>query len=68
MRSVQRAFASVVRAGRLKHSFAVAVGVALLALPVTEALAYFAATGSGQITNVQAGTATSTVSIAQNGS
>lgn len=66
---VKHAVSQVVQRGRIgrKRSFAIAVAVALMALPVTEALAFFAATGSGQITNVQAGTATSTITIAQNG-
>ena len=66
-RSISRVIAPVVRAGRFKHSFAIAVVVALFALPVTEALAYYAATGTGIISNAQAGTATSTITIAQNG-
>jgi len=57
----------LVRAGRFKHSFALAVVLALVALPVMEAAAYFSATGTGTISNVQAGTSASTVTIAQNG-
>lgn len=66
-RSTSRVLARVVRAGRFKHSFAVAVVAALMVMPVTEALAYFSATGTGTISNVQAGTSASTVTIAQNG-
>jgi hypothetical protein len=62
-RSISRVHARVVRAGRFKHSFAIAVVLALLALPVMEAAAYFTATGSGSFPNVQAGTSVSTVSI-----
>ena len=63
MRLVQR----VVSAGHIKHSFAIAVVLALVALPVMEAAAFYAASGSGQIANVQAGSPNSTVTIAANG-
>jgi hypothetical protein len=68
-RSISRVVARAIEAGRIggKRSFAVALGVAMLLLPVSTAQAFFAATGSGQITNVQAGTATTVVSIEQNG-
>jgi hypothetical protein len=65
--STSRVIAPVVRAGRVKHSFAIAIVMALFALPVVTALAYFSATGTGTISNVQAGTSASTVAIAQNG-
>ena len=56
----------IITAGRIDRtrSFAAALVVALLILPVAEALAYFAATGTGQATNVQAGAPNSVVSIA----
>ncbi len=67
MSAISRVVARVVKAGRVKHSFAVAVVLALVALPLTEALAYFGATGSGTISNVSAGTANATVSFATQG-
>ncbi len=67
-RSISRVFAPVVRAGRFKHSFAINVVLALFTLPVATALAYFGATGTGTISNVAAGTSSSTVSIAFSGS
>ena len=59
----------VIEAGRIgrKRSFVVALGMAVLLLPTAEALAFFAASGSGQISNVQAGSPSSTVTIAANG-
>ena len=63
MRSISRVLASVVKAGRFKHSFAAAVVLALVALPVAEALAYYGATGTGSIGNVPAATQSSTVSL-----
>jgi hypothetical protein len=62
-RSIRRVLARAVSAGRIKHSFAIAVAISLFALPVTEALAYFSATGTGTISNVQAGTSASTVPL-----
>jgi hypothetical protein len=61
MRLVQR----VLTAGRIgrRRSFVSALVVAMLLLPVATAAAFFAATGTGTITNVQAGSANSTVSI-----
>src|SRR6266851_4965513 len=69
MQSVSRVFTRVVKAGRIgrKRSFVAALGLAMLVLPVSTALAFFAATGSGQISNVQAGTAASTITITPNG-
>jgi hypothetical protein len=50
-RSVSRVFSRVVKAGRIgrKRSFVAALGVAMLLLPVSEALAFFAASGSGTV-------------------
>ena len=61
-RSTSRVFARVVRAGRIKHSFAIAVVVALFALPVTEALAFYSASGTGT-TDAIAGSPNATVTI-----
>jgi hypothetical protein len=43
------------------------VVLALFALPVMEVAAYFAATGTGTIPNVAAGSATSVITITPNG-
>jgi hypothetical protein len=63
MHSISRVLARVVKAGRIKHSFAIAIVAALFALPVAEALAYYGATGTGIIGNVPAASQSSTVSI-----
>ena len=47
--------------------FVLAVVGALLLLPPIEALAFFAATGTGQVTGIQIATASSTVSLAEVG-
>jgi hypothetical protein len=59
----------VLKAGRIgrTRSFVAALGMAALVLPVVTALAFFAATGSGTIANVQAGTPNSVVSITADG-
>ena len=58
----------VIQFGRIgrTRSFVTALVVALLLLPTSIALAYFAATGSGTVTGVTAGTASSVVVIARN--
>jgi hypothetical protein len=65
MRLIRRALATG-RIGR-KRSFVAALGMAVAVLPVATALAFFAASGSGTISNVQAGSPSSTVAIAING-
>ncbi len=49
------------------RTFALAVVVALLLMPPAEALAYFAATGSGTISGAKAGTPSGTVAINSDG-
>lgn len=65
--SIRQVVSRLVQAGRIgrKRSFAIALVVGLLALPVTEALAYYGATGTGTISQVGAGASASTVTIAQ---
>ncbi len=64
-RSVSRVFARVVKSGRIgrKRSFAAALGLAMLVLPVSTALAFFTATGQGTISNVQAGAPSSVIAF-----
>jgi len=59
----------VIEAGRIGRTrwFVVALVVALTLLPAVEAFAFFAASGSGTVPNVQAGSPNSTVAIAPNG-
>jgi hypothetical protein len=65
-----RLLTRAIHAGRIRHSFAIALVVALALMPAGEALAYFiaTATGTGQVTNVQAGAPpTAVVTIAPDG-
>lgn len=57
----------IIEAGRIgrTRSFVAAIGLAVLVLPVVTALAFFAATGTGQVPNVQAGSPSSTVALSQ---
>jgi len=49
------------------RTFVAAVAVAILVLPVAEALAYFSATGTGNISGAQVSTTASTVSLSLGG-
>lgn len=49
------------------RTFAAAVAIALLVMPVAEALAYFSATGTGNIAGAQVSTTASTVSLSLGG-
>lgn len=56
----------VTRRGQMRP-FVTSLVIALLVMPVAEALAFFAATGTGNVTGIQAGTANSTVTLASTG-
>jgi hypothetical protein len=60
----------LIKAGRIgrTRSFVAAVGMAIVALPVATALAYFSATGAGTISNVQAGSPSSVIALTMAGS
>jgi hypothetical protein len=59
----------VVRAGRIgrTRSFVAAIGLAVVALPIATAIAYFSATGSGIASNVQAGSPSSVIALTVSG-
>ena len=54
MRSVQRALARFVRAGRIRHAFAGSLAIGLVVIPAVTALAFFLTTGQGQVTTAAA--------------
>jgi hypothetical protein len=64
--SVKDRLAAVLKFGRIRHAFAIAVPVGALIIAATTALAFFGATGSGTITGISGSSAsTSTVSLTQ---
>ena len=64
--AVRNLLASFLKFGRVRHAFAVMVPVGVVIIAATTALAYYGATGTGNITGVSASSSTtSTVSLTQ---